>query len=187
VTSFADKPTLVGERVTLRPLNAADADDLWHDLHDPEANRLTGTHATFTRERIDAWCASRATQTDRLDLAVVDRGTGQWAGEVVINDVDDDNRSCSFRIALRDSARDRGLGTESTRLIVDHVFDRIDGPLIHRISLEVYSFNRRAQAVYERVGFRHEGVLRDALWWDGEFHDAKVMSILRTDLAARSD
>ena len=41
--------------------------------------------------------------------------------------------------------------------------------------------NPRAQAVYERVGFQREGVLRDSLWWDGSFHDTIVMSILRTD------
>jgi RimJ/RimL family protein N-acetyltransferase len=181
VTSFADKPTLVGERVTLRPMVAADADHLWHDLHDAEAVRLTGTHATFTRERIDEWCASRAGQTDRLDLAVVDRTTGEWAGELAVNDLDVDNRSCSFRIALGANARDRGLGTEATRLIVDHVFDTIDEPVVHRIGLEVFAFNPRAKAVYERVGFRQEGVLRDALWWDGRFHDTIVMSIVRTD------
>ncbi len=165
----------------LRPMTAADADDLWNDLHDPDALRLTGTHAAFTRDRIEQWCATRREQTDRFDLAVVDRATGAWAGEVVINDVDDDNRSCGFRIALSASARDRGLGTEATRLIVRHVFDTIDEPIIHRISLEVYSFNPRAQAVYERVGFQREGVLRDSLWWDGSFHDTIVMSILRTD------
>ncbi len=181
MTSFADKPTLVGQRVLLRPLVAADADHLWHDLHDPEANRLTGTHATFTRERIDEWCATRVHQADRLDLAVVDRATGDWAGEVAINEVDADNRSCSFRIALSPSWRDKGFGTEATRLLVDHVFDTIDEPTIHRIGLEVFDFNPRARAVYERVGFRQEGVLRDALWWDGDFHDTIVMSILRTD------
>lgn len=168
----------------LRPLAAADAAHLWHDLHDPEATRLTGTHATFTRDQIDQWCATRAEQTDRLDLAVVDRATGDWAGEVVINDLDTDNRCCGFRIALSASARNRGLGTEATRMIVDYVFDQVDEPSLHRIELEVYAFNPRAAAVYERVGFRREGVLRDSLWWEGEFHDTVAMSILRTDRSA---
>lgn len=184
MTSFAHKPTLLGERVMLRPLVAADADHLWLDLHDPEAIRLTGTHTSFTRDQIDQWCATRSEQPDRLDLAVVDRATGQWAGEVVINDLDTDNRSCGFRIALGAHARDRGLGTEATRLIVDHVFHGVDEPSIHRIELEVFAFNPRAVAVYERVGFHREGVLRDALHWDGEFHDIIAMSILRTDRSA---
>jgi RimJ/RimL family protein N-acetyltransferase len=49
---------------------------------------------------------------------------------------------------------------------------------LHRIDLEVYSFNPRARHVYEKVGFVAEGVLRDALRWDGHWVDATVMSVL---------
>ncbi len=179
--TFADQPIIRGGRVLLRPIVAGDAEHMWTDLLDAEATRLTGTHTTFTRPQIDAWCASRVEQSDRFDLAVIDSGTGAWAGEIVINEWDPDNRSCSLRIALGPTSRDRGLGTEATRLIVDHLLDAIDDPPVHRIGLEVYAFNARAIAVYERVGFRREGVLRDALWWDGEFHDAIMMSMLRRD------
>lgn len=181
VTTFADKPTLIGARVLLRPMVAADAADVWADLGDAVATRLTGTHGSFERPQIERWCTTRAEQTDRLDLAVIDRATGDWAGEVVINEWDADNRSCGFRIALGPGGRDRGLGTEATRLIVDYIFDRIDDPPVNRVSLEVFDFNLRALAVYDEVGFRREGVLRDALLWEGQFHDAIVMSILRSD------
>ena len=154
---------------------------MWTDLQDDEGTRLTGTHGGFERHQIDAWCATRAVQPDRLDLAVIDRTTERWAGEVVVNDWDAHNRSCGFRIALGPSGRDRGLGSEATRLVVDYVFDEIDDPPVNRLSLEVYEFNRRALTVYEKVGFRREGILRDALLWDGEFHDAIVMSIVRAD------
>lgn len=181
MTTFADKPTLTGGIVVLRPMVADDADHMWADLHDDEATRMTGSHGAFERRQIDEWCASRAAQRDRLDLAVIDRRTGDWAGEIVINDWDPDNRSCGFRISLAPKGRDRGLGTEATRLIVDYVFDRIDGPSVNRLALEVYDFNHRGLAVYEKLGFRREGVLRQALLWDGRYHDAIVMSIVRSD------
>ena len=65
--------------------------------------------------------------------------------------------------------------------MVDRVFSDLP---VHRIQLEVYAFNPRAQHVYESVGFRREGILRDSLRWDDEFHDTIVMSILRPDWAA---
>ena len=179
--TFADKPTIRGDRIVLRPMAPGDADAMWADAHDQEINHFTGTHQDFTREQIRAWCGSRTDQSDRLDMAVTDGETGDWLGEVVINDWDPDNRSCSFRIALSAAARNRGLGTEATQLIVDHVFDEIDDPPVNRISLEVYDFNPRGLAVYEKVGFLPEGVLRDALLWQGEFHDAIAMSMLRRD------
>ncbi len=183
MATFAHKPTIAGERIVLRPMTAADAESMWTDAHDDESNRLTGTHTEFTVEQIARWCATRADRDDRLDLAVVDRTTGEWLGESVINEWDPDNRSCSFRIALSADARDRGVGTEATQLLVDYVFDEITDPPVNRIWLEVYDFNRRAVVVYEKVGFVREGVLRDALRWGGDYHDAIVMSMLRRDRA----
>lgn len=186
MTSFADKPTIRGERVELRPLEPGDAASMWADLADADGNRLTGTHAEFTLEQIERWCATRSATDDRLDLAVTDALTGEWLGEVVINDWDPDNRSCGFRIALGPAARDRGVGTEATRSIVDYVFDVIDDPPVNRLELTVYAFNPRAQRVYEKVGFRIEGRRREALRWDGEFVDAVDMAIVRSDRAART-
>lgn len=180
MATFADKPVIQGERTVLRPIVAADADAMFADLADEEGMRLTGSHGTFDRPTIERWAASRADTDDRLDLAVTDPVDGRWLGEVVINEVDLDNRSCNFRIALSSGARNRGVGTEATRLVVDYVFGEIE-PAINRVALGVYAFNPRAIAVYERVGFVREGVLRQSLQWDGEFVDEIVMAVLRSD------
>ena len=175
---MATKPTLAGERVILRPVSGDDAAGLLDLVADPEGNRLTGTHGLdLTIEAAQTWYDSRGDQDDRLDLAIVDRVTGEYAGEVVLNELDRDNRSCNFRIALRAAFQDRGLGSEATRLIVDHAF----AIGLHRVGLEVYAFNPRARRVYEKAGFVYEGTRRDALLWDGEWTDAIVMSVLETD------
>lgn len=175
--SLAIKPTLTGDRVLLRPVAVEDVDFIPDD--DPEAMRLTGTHPRpeqVSPEFMRDWYATRADHDDRLDLAVVDRATGQFAGEVVLNELDRDNGACNFRILLcGDRNRGRGLGTEATRLILAHAFESVG---LHRVDLEVYEFNPRARRVYEKVGFVYEGTRRDALLWDGQWIDAHVMSIL---------
>lgn len=175
---MATKPTLTGERVILRPVTADDAPGLLDLVADPEGNRLTGTRGLdLSLEGARGWYSSRADHDDRLDLAIVDRATGEYAGEIVLNELDRDSRSCNFRIALRAAFRDRGLGSEATRLILDHAF----AIGLHRVGLEVYAFNPRARRVYEKAGFVYEGTRRDALLWDGEWTDAIVMSVLETD------
>ena len=178
MTDFSIKPTLTGNLVVLRPFVAADADAMLAAFDDPESDRLTGTHATFTEDQIRAWYDTRNEQPDRLDLAVEDRATGSCVGEAVLNDWSPENRSCGFRILMSAAGRGRGLGTEATRLIVDYGFDQLG---LHRIELEVYAFNPRARRAYEKVGFVAEGVLRDALLWDGDWVDAVMMSMLETD------
>jgi RimJ/RimL family protein N-acetyltransferase len=167
----------------LRPVTVADAAFL--GAPDPEADRLTGTHRppeSLDLARLEAWYASRASLDDRLDLAVVDRATGDVAGEVVLNELDRESRSCSFRIYLAgEGNRGRGLGTEATRLMLAHAFETVG---LHRVALEVYTFNARARRVYEKTGFVYEGTKRQSLLWDGAWVDADVMSILGPEWAA---
>ncbi|WP_412077136.1 GNAT family N-acetyltransferase [Streptomyces xanthophaeus] len=176
-TDFLTKPTLNGELVLLRPVTVKDVPALMPMFRDAEAMRLTGDHdyAEPDEAEIRAWYATRHDQDGRLDLAVVDRATGAVIGEVVLNEWDSGNESCSFRICLVPGTSGRGLGTEATRLIVGYGFEQLG---LHRISLEVYAFNPRARHVYTKVGFVPEGVLRDALLWEGERVDALTMSIL---------
>jgi RimJ/RimL family protein N-acetyltransferase len=181
--NFREKPVLSGESVVLRPVVADDAVDMLEVLADGDVLRLTGSHGTLSPDDLEPmrqWYGSRADHEDRLDLAVVDRASRQYVGEVVLNELDVNNNSCSFRIALGSRGQDRGLGTEATRLVLGYAFERVG---LHRISLEVYAFNPRARRVYEKVGFKPEGVLRDALLWEGQRFDAHVMSILAPEWA----
>ena len=181
--NFREKPMLAGETVVLRPVIADDAVDMLEVLADGDVLRLTGSHGTLSPDDVEPmrqWYGSRADHEDRLDLAAVDRASGRYVGEVVLNELDPNNNSCSFRIALGATGQNRGLGTEATRLVLGYAFERVG---LHRISLEVYSFNSRARRVYEKVGFQAEGVLRDALLWEGQRFDAHVMSILAHEWA----
>src|SRR5689334_9118102 len=109
MATFSDKPTLTGERVVLRPLQAGDGAALLATF-DEESSRFTGTHRTFTLEELDAWVASRPDTDDRLDLAIIDRTSGAFVGDLAINDWDEPNGCCNFRISLGPNGRDRGLG-----------------------------------------------------------------------------
>jgi RimJ/RimL family protein N-acetyltransferase len=177
--AFRDQPSLSGERVRLEPLGPAVSEAYWAALQDPEGRRLTGTHAEFTREQTDRWLASRAEQHDRADWAAIGGDDGGYLGEAVLNDLDPENGVCGFRIALAGPhVYGRGFGTEITRLVLAYAFDTVG---LHRVELEVYAFNPRAQRVYEKCGFRVEGRRREALLWETERVDAIDMGILRTD------
>jgi RimJ/RimL family protein N-acetyltransferase len=190
---FAVKPVLTGALAILRPFSKHDLPAMREAMLDPEARILTGSvHDEATalapptpeEERLARdWLLSRNDQPDRLDLAVTDKATGECVGEAVLNDWDPGNESCNFRIFIGPRGRDRGLGTEATRLIVGYGFERLG---LHRISLEVYAFNPRARRAYEKAGFTAEGVLRESLRYNGEWVDATVMSVLASEWPPQS-
>lgn len=52
---------------------------------------------------------------------------------------------------------------------------------LHRLELNVYSFNARAEAVYSKCGFKREGVQRDAVIDGNQYADNILMSMLESD------
>jgi RimJ/RimL family protein N-acetyltransferase len=177
--AFRDQPTLTGVRVRLEPLGPAVLQPYFRMLHDPEGRRMTGTHAEFTLEQTQRWLAGRGEQHDRADWAATDLASGDFVGVVVLHDLEPENESVGFRIALAGPhVYGRGFGTEMTRLVVGYALDAVG---VHRVELEVYTHNPRARHVYEKCGFVVEGRRRDALVWDGERYDVFGMAILRSD------
>ena len=183
--TFSDKPTLSGALVALTPVTVADVDSIYPLLDDHEVSVLTGSVSSSRRTDAEPpWTLDGlrriygewAVASDRIVWTIRDLLDGRVLGEVVLNDLDQRNRSCGFRIWTA-GARGRGIGTEATRLAVDHGFSCG----LHRIELEVYAFNPRARHVYEKVGFRIEGTRRDALRFDDNWVDAHLMAILSTD------
>jgi RimJ/RimL family protein N-acetyltransferase len=86
---FSVKPALTGEKVVLRPFIADDIPALRAAMQDPEVLRLTGSvhddneeFGTADPTRDEQFRQWRNAQSDRLDLAVVDKTSGQCVGEV---------------------------------------------------------------------------------------------------------
>lgn len=183
VTDFSHKPTLTGDLVVLRPLDEDDFDPMMAAMADPEVTRFTGSRGEVEEEQYREWLRTRKDQTDRLDLAIVDRATGACVGEAVLNDWSPQDESCGFRILIGPQGRGRGLGTEATALIVGYGIEELG---LHRIELTVFAFNPRARRAYEKAGFVLEGRLRDALLWDGERVDNLYMSVLAPQWRARA-
>ncbi len=163
----------------LRKYRAEDAEVLLKGTQDPMVRRLTGTQATFTLAQIERYIANFAEAEDRVGFVIAQPETLAALGEVVILEIDRENNSAHIRIALFDVENlNKGYGSEAMRLMVDYGFKALN---LHRIGLDVFSYNERAVHVYEKIGFKREGLQRDSLFYDGEFHDTILMAILEDE------
>lgn len=171
--------TITGKNIILRPYQMEDAETILEGANNPTMRRLTGTQMTFTLEMTQGYVGRMMNPEDRLGYIIAEPQTSAPLGEVVVMDIDDENHSASIRIALfHEEDLNKGYGTEAMRLMVDEVFTKFN---LHRLELDVFDFNPRAVRVYEKLGFKQEGVLRDTLFYDGEYHSTIIMSILEDE------
>ena len=82
-------------------------------------------------------------------------------------------------LAIHPDFRGRHLADEAARLLQRHLLVDLD---YHRLQLEIYGFNERAQRHAERAGFVHEGVRRRAYWRHDEWVDGVLYGLVREDL-----
>ena len=179
VRALGDQPVLSGRVVRLEPAGPEHLEGLWPLYSGGEDSGFMDPVAALTREQTRAGLARARERRDRADWAVVRLADGDVVGEAVLMDLDEDNASMTYRVALvGPRVFGRGYGTETTRLVRDFAF----GPLgLHRLALEVNSFNAAAIAVYEKVGFVLEGVRREAVLRDGTWHDVHDMALIADD------
>jgi RimJ/RimL family protein N-acetyltransferase len=82
-------------------------------------------------------------------------------------------------LAVHPSFRGRGLADEAAKRFQRHLLFELG---FHRLQLEIYGFNERAQRHAERAGFLKEGVRRKAYDRDGEWVDGVIYGLVREDL-----
>ncbi len=165
----------------MRPARMEDAENYYrqnfHPL-DKEAARLTGSRQDFTeKEVIDFF--HQSVENTGCCLFLILAPDGRIIGESVINEIDFDLRCANFRIVIfRPIERGHGIGTWAAETTRDFAFEKLK---LHRLSLDVFSFNPRAEKVYRKVGFRREGVLRDAVRDGSQYGDDILMAILEDE------
>ncbi|MGN0517832.1 MAG: GNAT family N-acetyltransferase [Acutalibacteraceae bacterium] len=145
---------------------------------DKEVARLTGCKEEFTREEVISFFLKSIDEDDRYFFLII-APDGRIVGETVINEINWELRCANFRIGIYHSTeRGQGLGTWATEVTRDFAFEKLK---LHRLELDVFSFNPRAEKAYLKAGFKKEGVLRDAIMDGDKYADDILMAILEDD------
>lgn len=116
------------------------------------------------------------TRSSSIRLAICLKESGYMVGAVYLLNIDWLSKSCEFSIWIGDKqVQGKGIGEEATRLAIHHAFADLN---INRIYLSVVTDNIRALNLYKKVGFKEEGVARDAIYKNGQYKDLVLMGML---------
>ncbi|MCG7346293.1 GNAT family N-acetyltransferase [Sporosarcina sp. ACRSL] len=115
---------------------------------------------------------------------IIEEREGNTAiGVTSLINIDTKNRNaeCIIDIGEKDYWG-KGYGTEALDMLLEYAFLELN---LHRVSLRVFSFNERAIHIYQKLGFVKEGVMRESLYRNGEWHDIIIMGILKREYLSK--
>jgi diamine N-acetyltransferase len=174
-----ERKSLIGERVFLRPFSKDDLPYIQKWSNDAELRRLIGEVAPMSRADTEKWYRELLADEDRVWFAIVLEKGDRVIGEAGLLRMFRPWRSTDMTIIIGEKDEwGKGYGTEVGHLLLHYAFGQLG---FHRISIGVVGFNKRALRFWESLGFKKEGVERDAHYYDNEYSDGIMMSILENE------
>lgn len=112
-------------------------------------------------------------------LIIEDKKTNRPIGFGGLYDIHLTARKAELRILIGEKDYwGKGYGTETVELLTFYGFDRLH---LNRIWLGVTDENKAAIRVYEKVGYKVEGILRQDIYRNSRYYNSIRMSILREE------
>jgi aminoglycoside 6'-N-acetyltransferase len=152
--------------VSIRPATPADVDFLAELYADEDVRPFLAAGRPYDRDSVDEQVAQNPAAGGLLVIELDGERAGAMAWETR-------NRRSRIAhvsgVAVQPRYRGRRVADEAARLLQRRLIEELG---FHRIELEIYGFNERAQRHAERSGFVREGVKRKAYrhgdgWADG--------------------
>lgn len=172
-----------GQRVYLRLLKLSDIRLVVKWKNEALVQRMAlgpDVIATFYSERKDIKRAAKSEA--ELYLIIILKQSDRPVGYVRINWMDAyaSHRFAWLRFAMGEE-RGKGYCKDALQSLIAKLFSQG----IHRIEAEAYEFNKASIGLLERLGFKREGLKREA-HFDGEsYRDVIVLGLLAGDFRSR--
>jgi len=99
-------------------------------------------------------------------------------GEVNLSRIRWYNRKCEISILIKKEWQGKGFGKEAMKEIINFAFNRMN---LHRLEAEVIEFNEVSLKLIEGLGFKREGKLREAKYFNGKYWDIIRFGLLKNE------
>lgn len=173
--------TLDTARLRLRPLSDADAPALFAIFGDAQVMRFWSSPPWPSADAAQALLAGDAqalADDEALRLGLERRDDGQLIGTCSLFNFSWSNRRAELGYALAAPAWGRAYMDEALRAVLRHAFATLG---LHRLEADIDPRNEASARSLQRLGFRHEGLLRERWIVGDEVSDSALYGLLKRD------
>jgi RimJ/RimL family protein N-acetyltransferase len=175
-----------GRKVRLRGIEPEDWQAFQRfDEHSAVMRSADMIHPPRSAAGYREWAAAQSTRKatgDELLLAIERREDPVVVGSLSTVGVDQRAGRFSYGIGLGHDHHRRGYATDAVRILLTYMFGE---RRYHKCEVGIYAFNEASLALHRKLGFQHEGRLRDHEFFSGRHHDLILMGMTVDEFAKR--
>ena len=178
---FESFPELNTQRLFLRQITQEDNKSLSDVLSDEAAcEYLThnAVHDTAAIKRMITGMQRFFDEKQRIRWGIAQKQDNSLIGHCGFFDIDRSNCCAEISYCLKSGLWGQGIMTEALDGMLKFGFEEYG---LNRIVAKVMKGNVGSIKVLQKLGFVQEGLLRESLYKNGQYHDLMVFSILRSE------
>ncbi len=163
--------------VTIRRFERTDIPRKVAWINDVRNNQFLHYDLPLSVEKTEKWFDSHLGDETRYDAVI--EADGVPVGTIGLLDIDRRNNKAEYYVAMGEAEyKGKGIAGEASRLLLAYGFEELG---LNRIYLFTESSNIAAQKLFESLGFKREGLIRQDVLSHGDYADRIVYGILRED------
>ena len=174
---------LIGKNIVLRPLRIEDLEKTHEWRNNMELIKLVqGIRFPKTLEMDKDWFDNVLNDKSNRNIyfGIDEIKTGDFIGIIQLNNIDYISGTAIWGFIIGDKGKQgKGYGKEFSNLILEYSFNVLN---LRKIISYVVSFNINSCNLFNKIlGFNKEGVLKNQIFFDGEYHDVNILSLFKED------
>ncbi|GEM03654.1 ribosomal-protein-L7/L12-serine acetyltransferase [Halolactibacillus miurensis] len=172
----------IDDRIELRPLTVFHTEPLYRLIQDSR-NHLRDflifveftTKEDHTRKFVEETVITNAKLESFVSVIYVDDCV---AGLVGFNELDQQNKRAEIGYWLGEAYIGQGVMTKAAKAIIQYGFNELG---LNRMDLKAAVNNHKSRGIAKRLGFKEEGIIREAEWMHDGYLDHVHYGLLKSD------
>ena len=178
---FQSFPELNTQRLLFRQITQEDDKSLFEVLSDEDTCKYLTHNAVNDMENIKRMIAGMQRFFDekqRIRWGIAQKKDNTLIGHCGFFDIDRFNCCAEISYCIKRELWGQGIMTEALDAMLSFGFEDYG---LNRITANVIKDNAASIKVLQKLGFVQEGILRESLYKNGQYHDLICFSILKSE------
>lgn len=172
--------SIQGKKIYLRAMESEDMEYYWEMINDSNISaNVVGWSFPVSKQEQDNWYEQAIKDKKNMRFTVVMKETNQVVGMVTLSGIDWHNRSATHGIKLLSGCpKGQGIATDAVMTLMTYAFDEVN---LNRLDGSWLTYNIASKKLYEKCGWKEEGIKKQAIYRNGKYHDLVICGILKSD------